>query len=86
MTRSSQSGAAAHLVDPGDLVIILNYEGIPSERVDDHHPRLVHVDSANRMVDLATGDVAIGTFADRYSEAKREHSAHRHGPVEARDE
>lgn len=61
------NGAAAHLVHPGDLVIILNYEGVPSEHVEEHHPRLVHVDGANRMVELATGDAAVSRFAQRYA-------------------
>jgi aspartate 1-decarboxylase len=60
------NGAAAHLVHPGDLVIILNYEGVPTERLAEHHPRLVHVDSANCMVDLATGEAAVGHFAQTY--------------------
>jgi len=60
------NGAAAHLVDPGDLVIILNYEGVPSERIEDHHPRLVHVDDANRIVEFATGEEAMSHFAQPY--------------------
>ena len=28
------NGAAAHLVNPGDLVIILNYEGVPASACD----------------------------------------------------
>ena len=45
------NGAAAHLMHPGDLVIILSYVGVPEERIADHHPRLVHVDERNRMVE-----------------------------------
>lgn len=60
------NGAAAHLVSPGDLVIILNYEGVPSEAVRDHHPKLVHVDAANRIVELATGEAAVSEFASVY--------------------
>ncbi len=45
------NGAAAHLVHPDDLVIILNYAGVPDERVADHSPRLIHVDSRNRIVE-----------------------------------
>ena len=45
------NGAAAHLVDPGDKVIILAYESVPEERVADHHPRIVHVDEHNHMVE-----------------------------------
>ena len=44
------NGAAAHLVNPGDLVIIVAYEGVPSDQADTHHPRIVHVDEHNRIV------------------------------------
>ncbi len=54
------NGAAAHLVHPGDLVIILAYEGIPTEQLATYHPKLVHVDSANRIVDL-TDHIEHGT-------------------------
>ena len=40
--------AAAHLVHPGDLVIILVFEWIRSEHVADHHPRIVRVGAENR--------------------------------------
>lgn len=46
------NGAAAHLVNPGDLVIIVAYEGVPSDQADTHVPRIVHVDEHNRIVDL----------------------------------
>ena len=46
------NGAAAHLVHPGDLVIIVSYEGVPEERLSQHAPRLVHVDAKNHIVDL----------------------------------
>ena len=44
------NGAAAHLIRPGDLVIILCYEGVPDERVPDYQPRIVHVDARNHIV------------------------------------
>lgn len=53
------NGAAAHLVHVGDIVIVLNYEGVPDERVAEHRPRLVHVDGANRMVDLLETNAAL---------------------------
>ncbi|MBM4415487.1 MAG: aspartate 1-decarboxylase [Chloroflexi bacterium] len=53
------NGAAAHLVHVGDIVIVLNYEGVPAERVAAHRPRLVHVDGANHMVDLLETNVAL---------------------------
>ena len=54
------NGAAAHLVHPGDLIIIVTYEGVPNEAVENHHPTIVHVDARNRMVDLVTSEVAEG--------------------------
>ena len=42
------NGAAAHLVHPGDLVIILAYEMVRSEHVADHRPRIVRVTGENR--------------------------------------
>lgn len=54
------NGAAAHLVHPGDLVIILTYEGVPSELVDTYRPRLVHVDTRNRIVER-TDHIEHGT-------------------------
>ena len=45
------NGAAAHLVQPGDRVIILNYKGAPEDRLAEHRPRVVHVDERNRIVE-----------------------------------
>lgn len=42
------NGAAAHLVQPGDLVIIMSYAQVPDEDARDLKPRIVHVDEANR--------------------------------------
>ena len=46
------NGAAAHLVQPGDLVIIANYESMAEEQARTHAPRIVHVDTRNRIVEL----------------------------------
>ncbi len=45
------NGAAAHLVRPGDLVII-TYGRFDENEVDGHRPRVVHVDADNRQVYL----------------------------------
>ena len=47
------NGAAAHLVHPGDLVIVMAYEGVPEDRVPEHAPRIVLVDERNRIVEPA---------------------------------
>ena len=47
------NGAAAHLVHPGDLVILITYEGIPSDSVSEHLPTIVHVNTQNEVVDIS---------------------------------
>ena len=54
------NGAAAHLIDPGDLVILVTYEGVPTERLADHRPTIVHVDRENRIVELSHSLVPAG--------------------------
>ncbi|GAA1770325.1 aspartate 1-decarboxylase [Streptomonospora arabica] len=46
------NGAAAHLVNPGDLVIIMSYVELEEAERAGHRPRVVHVDTANRIVAL----------------------------------
>ncbi|ALE83876.1 aspartate 1-decarboxylase [Pseudonocardia sp. HH130629-09] len=48
------NGAAAHLVHPGDLVIIISYLLAEDAELVTHRPRVVHVDGDNRIVDLGT--------------------------------
>src|ERR1700722_1259057 len=38
------NGAAARLVTPGDLVIIISYSVVPEAAARTHKPRVVHVD------------------------------------------
>ncbi|HSQ66846.1 MAG TPA: aspartate 1-decarboxylase [Polyangiaceae bacterium] len=47
------NGAAAHLVKPGDLVILAGYGWMTAEEVATHRPRVVHVDGRNRIVEIA---------------------------------
>ncbi len=46
------NGAAAHLVDAGDLVIIMSYAMLPDAEARQLKPRVVHVDRDNRIVSL----------------------------------
>ncbi|GLU48622.1 aspartate 1-decarboxylase [Nocardiopsis ansamitocini] len=46
------NGAAAHLVDPGHLVIIISYAVVDEAERAGHVPSVVHVDAANRIVEL----------------------------------
>nr|WP_246422000.1 aspartate 1-decarboxylase [Nocardiopsis mwathae] len=48
------NGAAAHLVDPGDLVIIMSYVEVDEAERARHTPNVVHVDADNRIVRLGT--------------------------------
>ena len=46
------NGAAAHLVHPGDLVIIMSYLQVNEFELLAHRPRVVHVNEDNRIVAL----------------------------------
>ncbi|MFJ6700232.1 aspartate 1-decarboxylase [Streptomyces sp. NPDC091272] len=48
------NGAAAHLVHPGDLVILISYAQIDDAEARGFAPRVVHVGEGNRIV--GTGD------------------------------
>jgi len=47
------NGAAAHLVHPGDLVILIAYGQLDTAEAKAHRPKVVFVDADNRI--LATG-------------------------------
>ena len=44
------NGAAARLVQPDDLVIIISYAEYAQEDLADHEPIVVHVDQDNRQI------------------------------------
>jgi aspartate 1-decarboxylase len=44
------NGAGAHLVQPGDVVIIISYALLDDATAQTFCPRVVHVDQANRIV------------------------------------
>ena len=46
------NGAAAHLVHPGDLVIIMSFALLDDAEARALKPRVVHVDADNRVVKL----------------------------------
>jgi aspartate 1-decarboxylase len=52
------NGAAAHLIHPGDLVILISYAQMDDELARQYRPRVVHVDAANRIVELGTDPAA----------------------------
>ncbi|MER6347262.1 aspartate 1-decarboxylase [Streptomyces sp. NPDC001595] len=48
------NGAAAHLIHPGHLVIVMSFAVLDEDERAAHRPRVVHVDKANRIVALGT--------------------------------
>jgi aspartate 1-decarboxylase len=54
------NGAAAHLVHPGDLVIIMAYGGVPEEQLHEHAPQIALVDEHNRIVEPALAGASGG--------------------------
>jgi aspartate 1-decarboxylase len=48
------NGAAAHLVHPGDLVILIAYGQMDEAEVRDYDPKVVFVDDHNRPVELGS--------------------------------
>ena len=50
------NGAAAHLVNPEDIVIIVSYCDIEHEALKSHKPFVVHVDDDNKIINI-TSDV-----------------------------
>lgn len=48
------NGAAAHLIHPGDLVILIAYGTMEDAEARSFAPRVVFVDAGNRQVDLGT--------------------------------
>ena len=47
------NGAAAHLVHPGDVVILIAYGQVPDAEARDLRPRVVFVDAENRLVEVS---------------------------------
>ncbi|HEV7908282.1 MAG TPA: aspartate 1-decarboxylase [Pseudonocardiaceae bacterium] len=48
------NGAAAHLVQPGDLVILISYGQMDDTESRTYQPKVVFVDAENKVVDLGT--------------------------------
>jgi aspartate 1-decarboxylase len=56
------NGAAAHLVHPGDLVIVISYATLPDAEARTYQPRVVFVDEQNRIAHRGS-DLAYPEFA-----------------------
>ncbi|WP_394814178.1 aspartate 1-decarboxylase [Streptomyces dubilierae] len=64
------NGAAAHLVHPGHLVIIMSFAALDEAERAVHRPRVVHVDKANRIVALGADPAEpVPGAPDQYSGA-----------------
>ena len=64
------NGAAAHLVHPGELVILIAYASMDDAQARRHRPRVVFVDAGNKQVDLGDDpafvpEAAAGLFSPR---------------------
>jgi len=51
------NGAAAHLVHPGDLVILISYGQMEDAEARSYQPRIVHVDADNKIIELSAGSL-----------------------------
>ena len=58
------NGAAAHLVHPGDLVILIAYGQYDDAEARALVPSVVHVDAANRIVQLGSDAASPGPYDD----------------------
>jgi aspartate 1-decarboxylase len=61
------NGAAARLVSPGDRVILISYAEYDDAELEGYEPTIVHVDTANGIVDEQTAQAlaALHTPAPR---------------------
>ncbi|MCI9888267.1 aspartate 1-decarboxylase [Micrococcales bacterium 31B] len=53
------NGAAAHLVHPGDIVIIIAYGQMEPAEAATHRPLVVHVNAANRVIALGADTAEV---------------------------
>jgi aspartate 1-decarboxylase len=53
------NGAAAHLVHPGDLVIIISYAQMEDAVARSYQPRVVHVDADNQIIELGADPAGV---------------------------
>jgi aspartate 1-decarboxylase len=62
------NGAAAHLVHPGDLVILIAYGTMEDAEARAHQPRIVFVDAHNKPIDLGTDPAFVPFDIDAAAE------------------
>jgi aspartate 1-decarboxylase len=64
------NGAAAHLIHPGDLVILIAYATLADAEARAYRPRVIFVDGQNRPIDLGADPAhvpadAVGLMSPR---------------------
>ncbi|MCM3713561.1 aspartate 1-decarboxylase [Halalkalibacter oceani] len=52
------NGAAARLVQEGDVVIVISYALVPEEKVKSHTPRVAIMDENNQIVEMLRSEPA----------------------------
>ncbi len=68
------NGAAAHLIDVGDTVILITYAQMGTEQAPDFNPSIVHVDAGNRIIRLGNDPAeALADGLQRPPHALRSH-------------
>ena len=53
------NGAAAHLINKNDLVIIVSYCQLSETEIENHKPKIVHVDSNNQLITLSAEELIL---------------------------
>lgn len=70
------NGAAAHLVNPGDLVILIAYAQMEDAEARSYEPKVVHVDEDNRIISLGDDPAeAVQEGTQRPPHARKLHEA-----------
>ncbi|MCM0621533.1 aspartate 1-decarboxylase [Nocardioides bruguierae] len=64
------NGAAAHLVHPGDLVILIAYGQMDTAEARTHVPHVVFVDERNRVLETGGDPASVGTGDGRVSDPR----------------
>ncbi|BBZ09117.1 aspartate 1-decarboxylase [Mycolicibacterium doricum] len=65
------NGAAAHLVHPGHLVIVIAYGTMEDAEAREYQPRVVFVDADNRQVHLGSDPALVPDTADGLMSPRR---------------
>lgn len=53
------NGAAARLVQVGDIIIVMNYTQLTNEEAQNHQPKVAVMDEHNKIVELITEKEAV---------------------------